>query len=184
VEFDHRWLAPMTDDDLRRLRQRTSGLVPVCSFWLSQTPGETLADAVRCAGALGATVIRLHLTPVLAGARAAHGARWDEWVSHARPPSYARHRALHGRASRFALENHQDFGSEELVSMAEAAGDNVGITLDTGNPFAVGEDPVAFTRRAAHRVRHVHFKDYNAQFTDEGLQARPLRDWRRLRALR
>src|SRR6188508_2654725 len=56
VEFDHRWLAPMTDDDLKRLRQRTSGLVSVCSFWLSQAPGETLAEAVRCASALGATV--------------------------------------------------------------------------------------------------------------------------------
>jgi len=67
-----------------------------------------------------------------------------------------------------AIEDHQDFGSEELVSMSEDAGENVGIVLDTGNPFAVGEDPVAFTRRAAHRIRHVHLKDYRAQFTDEG----------------
>ena len=52
--------------------------------------------------------------------------------------------------------------------MAEAAGPNVGVVFDTGNPFAVGEDPVAFARRAAHRIRHVHLKDYRAQFTDEG----------------
>jgi len=43
-----------------------------------------------------------------------------------------------------------------------------GICLDTGNPFSVGEDPVAFTSRAAHRIRHVHLKDYVAQFTDQG----------------
>ena len=67
-----------------------------------------------------------------------------------------------------AIEDHQDFGSEELVALAEAAGPNVGIVFDTGNPFAVGEDPVAFARRAAHRIRHVHLKDYRAQFTDEG----------------
>ena len=48
-----------------------------------------------------------------------------------------------------AIEDHQDFGSEELVTMAEEAGENVGIVLDTGNPFAVGEDPVAFARRAS-----------------------------------
>jgi len=168
LEFDHRWLAPMTDRELRQLRDQIGGMIPVCSFWLSQTPGETLAEAIRCAGALGATVIRLHLTPVLAGARAAHGARWDEWIQHAE-------RTVVGEAPRaaragltIALENHQDFGSEELVALAEKAGENVGITLDTGNPFAVGEDPVAFTTRAAHRVRHVHFKDYRAQFTDEG----------------
>jgi hypothetical protein len=67
-----------------------------------------------------------------------------------------------------AIENHQDLGSEELVTIAEEAGENVGVVLDTGNPFAVGEDPVAFTRRAAPRIRHVHLKDYVAQFTGEG----------------
>ena len=52
--------------------------------------------------------------------------------------------------------------------MAEEAGAHVGVVFDTGNPFAVGEDPVAFARRAAPRVRHVHLKDYRAQFTAEG----------------
>ena len=33
-----------------------------------------------------------------------------------------------------------------------------------------GEDPIAFTRRAAHRIRHVHLKDYRAQFTPEGFR--------------
>ena len=54
------------------------------------------------------------------------------------------------------------------MAIAEEAGEHVGIVLDTGNPFAVGEDPVAFARRAGHRIRHVHLKDYAAQFTDEG----------------
>jgi sugar phosphate isomerase/epimerase len=40
--------------------------------------------------------------------------------------------------------------------------------FDTGNPFSVGEDPVEFARRAGHRIRHVHLKDYIAQPTDEG----------------
>jgi hypothetical protein len=42
------------------------------------------------------------------------------------------------------------------------------VVLDTGNPFAVGEDPVEFARRVAHKIRHVHLKDYRAQFTDDG----------------
>ena len=67
-----------------------------------------------------------------------------------------------------AIEDHQDVGSEELVDLVEQLGPHAGICLDTGNPFSVGEDPVAFTRRAAHRIRHVHLKDYVAQFTDEG----------------
>ena len=67
-----------------------------------------------------------------------------------------------------AIEDHQDVGSEELIDLVEQLGPHAGICLDTGNPFSVGEDPVAFTRRAAHRIRHVHLKDYVAQFTDEG----------------
>src|SRR5262249_41633942 len=57
---------------------------------------------------------------------------------------------------------------EELLDLAREAGDNVGIVLDTGNPFAVAEDPVAFAERVSARVVHVHLKDYVAQFTDEG----------------
>lgn len=168
IELDWRWLAPMDDDQLRRVRERLAGRVTVYSHWLAQQPGESLAEPIRRAAAIDARILRLHLTPVLEGARAACGPRWPEMMAHAR-------RTLRGDVGRardagliVAIENHQDLGSEELVSLAEELGDHVGIVLDTGNPFAVGEDPVAFTRRAAHRIRHVHLKDYVAQFTAEG----------------
>jgi sugar phosphate isomerase/epimerase len=67
-----------------------------------------------------------------------------------------------------AIENHQDLASDELVELAEEAGENVGLTFDAGNPFSVGEDPIAFMERAAHRIRHLHLKDYVCQFTPEG----------------
>jgi sugar phosphate isomerase/epimerase len=168
VELDWRWLTPMSDTELARVRDELLGAIPVCSHWLSQTPGETLADAVRCARGIGAPIVRLHLTPVLEGARASCGARWEEMVAHARATILREAPKAADAGLLLAIENHQDFGSEELVALAEEAGANVGLALDTGNPFAVGEDPVAFTRRAARRIRHVHLKDYVAQFTAEG----------------
>ncbi|MDB5622783.1 MAG: xylose isomerase, partial [Devosia sp.] len=39
---------------------------------------------------------------------------------------------------------------------------------DTGNTFPVAEAPLEFTRVIAPYVRHVHLKDYRAQWTDEG----------------
>jgi hypothetical protein len=54
------------------------------------------------------------------------------------------------------------------MDFAEQAGENVGITFDTGNAFPVGEAPLDFARTVAPRVRHVHLKDYRVQFTDEG----------------
>jgi sugar phosphate isomerase/epimerase len=158
----------MSDDDLARLRDAVAGMTPICSYWLHQQHGETLHDAIRCATALRAPLIRLHLTPVLEGARASWGARWGEMVAHGRATVLHEAPRAADAGLVLAIENHQDFGSEELVAMAEEAGENVGVVLDTGNPFAVGEDPVEFTRRAASRIRHVHLKDYVAQFTDEG----------------
>jgi sugar phosphate isomerase/epimerase len=67
-----------------------------------------------------------------------------------------------------AIENHQDFGSEELLEFCDLGGDSVGICLDTGNPLAVAETPLSFARTVAPRVQHVHLKDYRAQMTSDG----------------
>jgi sugar phosphate isomerase/epimerase len=162
----------MDDDTLRRVGEtcRADGMTVIVSAWLMQRPGETLDTPIRLAATLGATLLRLHLTPVLEGARARAGTAWAAMAAHARrtvvtESAKARHAGL-----ALGLENHQDFGSEELLAIAEAAGDHVGLVLDTGNPFAVGEDPVAYATRAAGRVRHLHLKDYRAQFTNEGVR--------------
>ena len=115
-------------------------------------------------------MIRLHLTPVLEGARAREGARWGEMLRHARATLNREARKAADAGLTVAIENHQDLGSDELLAFADEAGDNVGLALDTGNPFAVGEDPVAFAVRAGHRIRHVHLKDYVSQFTAEGFR--------------
>jgi sugar phosphate isomerase/epimerase len=170
LELDLRWLTPLDDRTLMRVADDAAadGMTVVCSTWLRHEPGETLDDARRIARVLGAALIRIHLAPVLEGARAALGGRWSEMVAHARGVLIREAARARDEGLRIGIENHQDFGSEELLAFADEAGDNVGIVLDTGNPFAVGEDPVAFTERVAHRLLHVHLKDYRAQFTDEG----------------
>jgi sugar phosphate isomerase/epimerase len=168
IELDHRWLTPMSNAALAELGRSLADMTRICSFWLAHETGETLSNAIRCTKAVGASIIRFHLTPVLEGARAALGERWGEMVSHARDTLRRESPKLADAGLTLAIEDHQDFGSEELVALVEELGPHVGITLDTGNPLAVGEDPVAFTRRAAHRIVHVHLKDYIAQFTDEG----------------
>jgi 3-oxoisoapionate decarboxylase len=170
IELDWRWLTPLGEAELVRLRGDLAGMTPVCSFWLSHEPGETLTQAIRCTAALGSTLIRLHLTPVLEGGRAEWGSRWPEMLEHARATLGREAPRAADAGLTLAIEDHQDLGSEELVAIADEAGSNVGVTFDTGNPFAVGEDPVAFARRAAARIRHVHLKDYRAQFTRQGFR--------------
>jgi len=168
IELDHRWLTPLSGPELVALRRELQDLRPICSFWLTQEPGETLEQAVRCCTGVGARVLRFHLTPVLEGGRACWGQRWPEMLAHARHTLTRESSRVADAGLTLAIENHQDLGSEELVEITESLGSHAGICFDTGNPFAVGEDPVAFARRAAHRIRHVHLKDYVAQFTNEG----------------
>jgi len=169
-EFDGRWLASMTDQDLARLAGELPDVPRLCSYWLQHVSGETLDEAIRATRAIGASAIRMHLTPVLEGARAKHGAQWYQMVKHARETLNREARKAADAGLQVAIENHQDFGSDELMALAEEAGPNVGIALDTGNAFAVAEDPVAFAKRVAPRIKHVHLKDYVSQFTPEGFR--------------
>ena len=123
---------------------------------------------MRCCTAIGARILRFHLTPVLEGGRAGRGDDWIALLTHARATLTRESSRVSDAGLTLAIENHQDLGSEELVEITERLGPHAGICFDTGNAFSVGEDPIAFTRRAAHRIRHVHLKDYVAQFTTEG----------------
>ena len=70
---------------------------------------------------------------------------------------------------KFAIENHQDFTSAELVEFCEMTS-GVGITYDTGNSFPVAESPNQFTKTVAPHVIHLQLKDYRVQFTNEGFR--------------
>jgi sugar phosphate isomerase/epimerase len=162
------WLTELSDDAVIALRERLAslGITPIVSGGL--LVGDPLDEAFRAARLLRANIIRTALTPVLCGDRNAAGEKWSEFAGIIRdrlkewgPRAIAEGHVL-------AIENHQDFTSQELVDFCAFGGEGVGITFDTGNTFPVGEAPLDFTRRVAPYVRHVHLKDYRVQFTTEG----------------
>ena len=167
LEIHGPWLTELGTAGRSELRIRLGELrlLPIVSASLVENVDDILTDAVG----LGARTIRLGLSPVLCGDRNAFGAaRWAQQIAQIRASlaQIAPGAAAHGIT--VAVENHQDFGSAELVDFCEEAGDNIGITFDTGNAFPVAESPLSFARTAAARIRHVHLKDYRVQFTDEG----------------
>jgi sugar phosphate isomerase/epimerase len=167
LEFHDPWLQALGDNDMHGLRERLEGLgmKPVVGTGLNAK--DAMPSVLRSARLLEADTIRLVLTPILCGDRAAAGGRWDELVLAARAAlaEWGPKAADEGR--RICIENHQDFTSAELVAFCQGTR-GVGITFDTGNPFAVGEAPLDFTRRIAPHVGHVHLKDYRVQPTAEG----------------
>jgi sugar phosphate isomerase/epimerase len=170
LEVHAPWLDGLTAAALGRLRDEcaATGMTPVLSTGLTHRADETLEAVLSQARAIGARTVRLGLSPVLEGSRGKWGSQWQAFAAHARGTLAREAPRAADAGVTIAIEDHQDFGSEELVEMAESSGPSVGIAFDTGNPFAVGEDPVAFAGRAAQRICHVHLKDYRAQFTGEG----------------
>jgi len=160
------WLRALSDDAVRALRGRLGalGMTPVVSSGLMMGPFES---ALRSARLLEAKVIRYGLTTVLCGDRSRLSDRWKALVAEARAALLDRGPRAFDEGRTLAIENHQDFGSDELVAFCEEAR-GVKICLDTGNTFPVAEAPMDFARRVAPYVAHVHLKDYRVQFTDEG----------------
>ena len=169
LEIFEPWISRLDDAEVASLKARLAslGMTPVISSGLNHGP---LDSAFRSAERLDAKLIRVCLTTVLCGDRNAHGDNWHSLVRAARAAlaTYAPRAKAEGRL--LVIENHQDFTSDELVGFCEEAGEGVGICYDTGNTLPVGEAPLDFTRRVAPWVRHVHLKDYNVQFTDEGFR--------------
>jgi sugar phosphate isomerase/epimerase len=166
LELYDPWLQALSDSELSALRDRLSalGMTPIVSSGLMMGPFES---ALRSARALDAKIIRYGLTRVLCGDRHALGEKWNELVAEVRAALAERGPRVFDEGRVLAIENHQDFGSEELAGFCETTR-GVGICLDTGNTFPVAEAPLDFTRRVARHVRHAHLKDYRVQFTDEG----------------
>lgn len=169
IELHEPWLAAMSEAELAELRARLEGLemLPVIATGLMNAPAKRVLHA---ATALGAPTVRTALSSVLCGDRAALGQGWPKLVDDVRTRLFQAAALAREAGITLAIENHQDFGSRELVSLCEEAGGGVGICYDTGNSFPVAEAPLNFTRRVAPWVRHIHLKDYRVQATDEGFR--------------
>jgi sugar phosphate isomerase/epimerase len=167
IELHAPHLYSLQDDQLGRFRdrfaQRQWWTVLARPAWTGDWP-----RTIQVAKLLGTKVIRMHLTPVLCGDRTDPKEPWPRRVNQVRRNLKEVATRLADHDLKAAIENHQDFCSEELAELCESTGPNVGITLDTANPLAVGEDPVDFANIVAPRLLHLHLKDYVVQWTDQG----------------
>jgi sugar phosphate isomerase/epimerase len=169
IELADSWLKELDEGRLQALRARLekSDITPVVSSGLHH--GDVDA-CLRYAHALGATYVRLALTPILRGERAAAGQQWHDLVRSTHEKLGAAAPKAEAAKVTLLIENHQDFTSRELVGFCEKYGPAVRIVYDTANSFPVAEAPLDFTRVVAPYVRYCHAKDYLVQFTDEGIR--------------
>jgi sugar phosphate isomerase/epimerase len=172
IEAPPRYFAPDEDErSLAAFRQQAQaeGIDIVVAG--PKIDPEAFRRAIPQAKALGATTIRCVISGILCGDRRPLGglAGWrqhlQQTAQHLKQimPLAERH------GVRIGVENHQDATSADLVWLCEEVGSpNLGVTLDTGNPLAVAEDPVEFAERILPYLVHVHLKDYRMAATESG----------------
>lgn len=122
------------------------------------------------ASSVGAKVVRCIASNMLCGDRRGFPGGWQEHLEAVAARLTEILPAAEEAGISVAVENHQDLTSEDLWWLYEHSGksSSFGTTLDTGNPLAVGEDPVAFARKVQPLLRHIHLKDYTIHFAPNG----------------
>ena len=150
-------------------RERGLRIVPACSGILDITAAEFAAH-LHASARLGSSTVRATLSGVLCGDRRPVTGGWPSHMNALARRLRELLPVAAGLGISIAVENHQDATSEDLLRLHEASGSSpaFGVTLDTGNPLAVGEGPLEFARRVQPLIRHIHLKDYTIHFAPEG----------------
>lgn len=180
VEFGLSSQVPSFDGAIVETGRKTSDWKSLLAFYdlkviadygaLLEYPAEHLKEYLKTAQEAGAKTVRAVLSHILCGDRRNFAGGWD-----------AHRDALAKRLQEvipyaedlgvcLAVENHQDATSDDLLWLAEQVNYSpaFGVTLDAGNPLAVGEEPIAYTQAIASIIRHIHLKDYKVYRAFEG----------------
>lgn len=135
-----------------------------------EQPSDHLCDYLRLAAGMGVKVVRAILSNLLCGDRRKLEGGWEARLE----AVAARLREVLPLAEELgialAVENHQDATTSDMCRLYEMSRQSpaFAVTLDTGNPLSVGEEPVEAARALAPLIRHVHLKDYSIHFAPEG----------------
>ena len=157
--------------DLRRVRAQAEAMGLRFVVPGGRVTVESLALLLEIARELGAPVLRCVLSGVLCGDRRGFPGGWPAHLEAAERELETLVPLAERAGVALAIENHQDANSEDLLRLCERfSSRHLGVTLDTGNPLAVMEHPIAFAERIAPWLRHAHLKDYRVHPAENGFR--------------
>lgn len=159
-------------DYTRRLRQKAEGygmfVEGSVSLPKNQSDIEKFAAVVRTAKQAGANVIRI----AIGGRRYEQFSKVEQFKAFAERSlkSVQMAEAAAARENmRLAIENHKDWRINQMTGMLkQISSEYVGVCVDTGNSFALLEDPMAVVEAYAPYAFAVHLKDMAVAEYEEG----------------
>ncbi|HSZ58905.1 MAG TPA: sugar phosphate isomerase/epimerase [Tepidisphaeraceae bacterium] len=170
VEFPLSSLETSYIDSMRDALDSRGLLVVTDYMVLVDGDCERLRDFLKASARLGAKVARAIMSTILCGDRRPLAGGWEARLEAVASRLREVLPLAQDLALSLALENHQDATTDDFIRLYETSGMSpaFGVTLDTGNPLSVGEEPVEAARRLAPLIRHLHLKDYTIHFAPEG----------------
>jgi len=169
--FDGKFITAAGADEELLERVRTQGLTLIADYGsILDQDAAHLTAYLQTAAKAGAKTVRATLSHILCGDRRSLPDGWPAYFE----ALVQRLREVLPVAEDLglvlAVENHQDVTSADLIDLYTSSGASpaFGVTLDTGNPLAVAEDPVEFAARIGPLIRHVHLKDYTLHLAPSG----------------
>ena len=172
VEFASGSLADLSDEDLAAFKESLAGLdlfLDTGGHNYAEDPAP-LHDAIEVAHRAGAKAVRTTVSNMVEGNRIERGADGMRAYIDALVEPFQHVMPLaEDYGIPVGIENHQDLCSWELLDLSERVGSpQLGVTMDVGNAFAVGEHPLDFAERILPILKHVHIKDYTVHATPSG----------------
>ena len=166
-EFDGRLMLPELIRNARRWKEYADsrGIRVSCFSAYADVVGENRAAVIQqlknlaeVCEVLGCPYLHHTLAPSLESANTAAGEVFEKAIGAVREIyDYAE---AHGVKCLYEPQGLVFNGCQAIQRFLSEVGRDVGLVADFGNPLFVGESAKAFVTRFAHRIAHVHIKDY------------------------
>lgn len=162
--------ALLPDEEFRDLLQHHNLRYVAEYMAVVDIPEDKFRTYLTRAAYAGAKVVRVIISSVLCGERRTLAEGWEQRLRDTADRLKAVLPIAADLGLCIAVENHQDAATADLLRLHAMVDYHpaFGITLDTGNPLAVGEEPTVAARQLALIIRHLHLKDYTIHFAPEG----------------
>jgi sugar phosphate isomerase/epimerase len=171
VEFPARMLPDTSPEALRAVRRHAEARGLAIVLAAGRVERDHLAQQIELARQLGAPAVRCVLSGILCGDRRALAGGWNSHLLRCAAELEAALPVAERARTTLAVENHQDATSGDLLWLCRRfESEWLGVTLDTGNPLAVMEEPLEFAARLAPYLRNVHLKDYRIYCCSQGFR--------------
>jgi len=171
AQLFHMMIDSLSDDDLRRLRQRAEQLDVLLEVHGGHAPRKDFEHTMRQAAKLGSRVVGCSFGFMLRPDKLATLADWDRHYAACEKRIAELAHVARSLNLTLAIENHLDFTLDELHTLLRKfESDQIGLLFDAGNWIGTLDDPLEAADTLGRYVAATHYKDFVIEEVPHGFR--------------